>query len=94
VCDESQKFLSNKIMLDRDVETIRDLISYQRLIALFNALYISPPAVFLKCPKEPDKSLDKHKAVKDQDEHDWYCDYPNENYHGGSGNFFKFEYLP
>jgi hypothetical protein len=44
--------------------------------------------LFLKCPEEPDKSFDDHKAVKNQDEHDWDCDYPNEDYNGSSGNFF------
>ena len=44
--------------------------------------------ILLKSPNKPDKSLDKHKAVEDQAEHDWNCDYPNEDYHDGSGNFF------
>ena len=52
------------------------------------------PFVLLKGPEEPDKSLDKHITIEDNAEHDWDCDYPNEDYYGSSGNFFMFEYLP
>lgn len=49
--------------------------------------------ILLKSPNKPDKSLDKHKAVEGQAEHDWDCDYPNEDYYDSSCNFFKFENL-
>ena len=65
---------------------------FQILIVRFNVPYIFLPSV-LKYPEEPDKSFNNHKAVKNQDKHNWDCDYPNEDNNSSSGNFFKLEYL-
>jgi hypothetical protein len=47
----------------------------------------------LKGPNEPNKPADNHIAIEDQAEHDWDCNYPNEDYNESSSNFFKFEHL-